>query len=231
MLGKYRAKGLAEKKHFERQFGHNRVDLGLRTGPARGSAGNAAGSGLAMPGQGKGNVVASAKVRGKRPSGALPKLNLCGDIGLRIGRDGTWYYQGGAIGRKRLVKLFASVLRREEDGRYYLVTPVEKVPIAVEAMPFIAVEMRRQGRGKRQSLSFRTNVDDKVKAGRKHPLGFERGPAGSFTPFILVRGGLKARLSRPVYYELVSLAADNPAGQGQGVWSGGTFFPFPAEAS
>ena len=65
----------------------------------------------------------------------------------------------------------------------------------------------------------------------KHPLGFERGPAGSFTPFILVRGGLKARLSRPVYYELVSLAADNPAGQGQGVWSGGTFFPFPAEAS
>jgi uncharacterized protein len=228
MLGKYRAKGLAEKKHFERQFGHNRVDLGLRTGPARRSAG----SSLAMPGQGKGNaVVASAKARGKRPSRALPKLNLCGDIGLKIGRDGTWYYQTGAIGRKRLVKLFASVLRREEDGRYYLVTPVEKVPIAVEAMPFIAVEMRRQGRGKRQNLSFRTNVDDTVKAGRKHPLGFDRGPAGSFTPFILVRDGLKARLSRPVYYELAALAADNPAGKGQGVWSGGVFFPFPAEAS
>ena len=176
-------------------------------------------------------VVASAKARGKRPSGALPKLNLCGDIGLKIRRDGTWYYQGGAIGRKGLVKLFASVLRYERDGRYYLVTPVEKVPIAVEAMPFIAVEMRRQGRGKKQSLSFRTNVDDTVKAGRKHPLGFERGPAGGFTPFILVRDGLKARLSRPVYYELAALAAKNPSGKGEGVWSGGAFFRFPAEAS
>ena len=176
-------------------------------------------------------VVASAKARGKRPSGALPKLNLCGDIGLKIRRDGMWYYQGGAIGRKGLVKLFASVLRYEKDGRYYLVTPVEKVPIAVEAMPFIAVEMRRQGRGKKQSLSFRTNVDDTVKAGRKHPLGFERGPAGGFTPFILVRDGLKARLSRPVYYELAALAAKNPSGKGEGVWSGGAFFRFPAEAS
>lgn len=232
MLGKYRAKGLAEKKHFERQFGHNRVDLGLRTGPARRSAGNPAGSGLAMPRQDRSDaVVASAKARGKRPSGALPKLNLCGDIGLKIGRDGTWYYQGGAIGRKGLVKLFASVLRYEKDGRYYLVTPVEKVPIAVEAMPFIAVEMRRQGRGKKQSLSFRTNVDDTVKAGRKHPLGFERGPAGGFTPFILVRDGLKARLSRPVYYELAALAAKNPSGKGEGVWSGGAFFPLPAETS
>jgi hypothetical protein len=185
-----------------------------------------------MPGQGKSNaVVASAKARGKRPSRALPKLNLCGDIGLKIGRDGTWYYQGGAIGRKGLVKLFASVLRYEKDGRYYLVTPVEKVPIAVEAMPFIAVEMRRQGRGKKQSLSFRTNVDDTVKAGRKHKLGFERGPAGGFTPFILVRDGLKARLSRPVYYELAALAAKDPKGKGEGVWSGGAFFPFPAEAS
>lgn len=232
MLGKYRAKGLAEKKHFERQFGHNRVDLGLRTGPARRSAGNPAGSGLAMPRQDRSDaVVASAKARGKRPSGALPKLNLCGDIGLKIGRDGTWYYQGGVIGRKGLVKLFASVLRYEKDGRYYLVTPVEKVPIAVEAMPFIAVEMRRQGRGKKQSLSFRTNVDDTVKAGRKHKLGFERGPAGGFTPFIFVRDGLKARLSRPVYYELAALAAKNPSGKGEGVWSGGAFFPFPAEAS
>jgi uncharacterized protein len=228
MLGKYRAKGLAEKKHFERQFGHNRVDLGLRTGPARRSAGSL----LAVSGQHKrGAVVASANARGKRPAGALPKLNLCGDIGLKIGRDGTWYYQGGAIGRKGLVKLFASVLRYEKDGRYYLVTPVEKVPIAVEAMPFIAVEMRRQGRGKRQSLSFRTNVDDEVRAGRRHPLGFERGPAGGFTPFILVRDGLKARLSRPVYYELAALAAKNPADKGEGVWSGGAFFPFPAEAS
>jgi hypothetical protein len=181
-----------------------------------------------MPGQDKSDaVVASATARGKQASGALPKLNLCGDIGLKIGRDGTWYYQGGAIGRKGLVKLFASVLRREEDGRFYLVTPVEKVPIAVEAMPFVAVEMSRHGRGKSQNLSFRTNVDDTVIAGPKHPLGFERGPAESFTPFVLVRDGLKARLSRPVYYELAALAAERRAGEGPGVWSGGAFFPFP----
>ncbi len=230
MIGKYRAKGLAEKKHFERQFGHNRVDLVLRCGKERLCAGNPTGGGLAMPGQDKSHaVVASAKARGKRPSGALPKLNLCGDIGLKIGRDGTWYYQGGAFARKGLVKLFASVLRRENDGLYYLVTPVEKVPIAVEAMPFVAVAMSRKGRGRKQSLSFRTNVDDTVIAGRKHKLGFERGPARGFTPFILVRDGLKARLSRPVYYELAALAGQGPAGEGQGVWSGGVFFPFPAE--
>src|SRR5262245_66032465 len=175
MLGKYRAKGVTEKKHFDRQFGHNRVDLGLRTGPPR----RPDGSSPAMPGQCKCNaVVASVKARGKRPSRALPKLNLWGDIGLKIGRDGTWYYQTGAIRRKRLVKLFASVLRREEAGRYYLVTPVEKVPIAVEAMPFIAVEMRRQGRGKRQRLSFRKHVDGTGEAGGEHSLDIESAPAG-----------------------------------------------------
>lgn len=171
-------------------------------------------------------VVAPEKGGGKRPSAPLPKLNLCGDIGLRIGRDGTWYYQGGPIGRKGLVKLFASVLRLEDDGRYYLVTPVEKVPIAVEAMPFVAVEMVREGRGESQNLSFRSNVDDVVTAGPEHPLGFEPEPQG-FTPFVSVRGGLKARLARPVYYELAALATERGGGEGLGVWSGGQFFPFP----
>src|SRR5262245_44440741 len=92
-------------------------------------------------------VVSSARPRGKRPAGTLPQLNRIGGSGRKYGREGTWYYQGGAIGRKGLVKLFASVLRYEKDGSYYLVTPVEKVPIAVEAMPFIAVVMTRQGRG------------------------------------------------------------------------------------
>jgi len=173
-------------------------------------------------------VVAPEKSRGKRPSAALPKLNLCGDIGLKIGRDGTWYYQGGPIGRKGLVKLFASVLRLEDDGRYYLVTPVEKVPIAVEAMPFIAVDMVRAGSGESQTLSFRSNVDDVVIAGRKHPLGFEPGPEGSLTPFVLVRDGLKAQLARPVYYELAALAVKRPGGEGLGVWSSGEFFAFPS---
>ena len=157
----------------------------------------------------------------------MPKLNLCGDIGLKIGRDGTWYYQGGPIGRKGLVKLFASVLRLEEDGCFYLVTPVEKVPIEVESLPFVAVEMWREGSGEAQSLTFRSNVDDVVTAGLKHPLGFQAGPKGSFTPFILVRAGLKARLARPVYYELAALAVETPGSEAQGVWSGGVFFPFP----
>ncbi len=182
-----------------------------------------------MPDRDRGEaVVASEKAGGKRTSKALPKLNPCGDIGLKIGHDGTWYYQGGAIGRKGLVKLFASVLRLEDDGRYYLVTPVEKVPIAVETTPFIAVEMRREGQGKGQSLTFRSNVDDIVTAGPDHPLGFQPGPGGSLIPFIVVRDGLKARLARPVYYELAALAVEPPLADPPGVWSSGAFFPFPA---
>ena len=184
-----------------------------------------------MADQGKSDaVVASEKACGKPAPGALPKLNLCGDIGLKIGHDGTWYYQGSPIARKELVKLFASVLRLEADGRYYLVTPVEKVPIAVETMPFLAVAMNREGRGEEQILTFLTNVDDRVAAGPHHPLGFQPGSAG-LTPFILVRDGLKARLSRPVYYEFAALAIETSAPEGPGVWSGGTFFPFPAESS
>jgi uncharacterized protein len=167
-------------------------------------------------------VVAPGKVPGKGPEPSLPKLNLCGDIGLKIGRDGTWYYQGSPIARKGLVKLFASVLRCEEDGRYYLVTPVEKVPIEVESLPFLAVEMQREGEGERQTLTFRTNVDDIVTAGPEHPLGFDHA-----TPFVLVRGGLRARLARPVYYELAALAIETGAPEHVGVWSGGAFFPFP----
>jgi uncharacterized protein len=181
-----------------------------------------------MPDRDRGDaVVASEKAGGKRTSKALPKLNPCGDIGLKIAHDGTWYYQGGAIGRKGLVKLFASVLRLEDDGRYYLVTPVEKVPIVVETTPFVAVEMSREGRDRGQSLTFRSNVDDLVTAGPRHPLGFQPGPAESFIPFVLVRDGLKARLARPVYYELAALALEASASGGPGVWSGGTFFPFP----
>jgi uncharacterized protein len=173
-------------------------------------------------------VVAPEKGSGKRPSASLPKLNLCGDIGLKIGRDGTWYYQGGPIGRKGLVKLFASVLRLEPDGLYYLVTPVEKVPIVVEAMPFVAVAMVRTGGGETQELSFRSNVDDVVTAGPEHPLGFEPGPERSFTPFVVMRDGLRARLARPVYYELAALATERVGGEGPGVWSSGQFFPFPS---
>jgi hypothetical protein len=162
--------------------------------------------------------------RGK-PAQARRAPESCGDIGLKIGVDGTWYYQGSPIGRKPLVKLFASVLRQEHDGSYYLVTPVEKVPIAVEDAPFLAVSMQAEGVGEMQVLSFRTNLDETVSAGREHPLSFRAGNDGSITPFILVRDGLQARLNRPVYYDLVAAAVEK---EGRlGVFSDGVFFPFP----
>jgi hypothetical protein len=174
-------------------------------------------------------LVASGGGRGKPTPATLPKINSCGDIGLKIGRDGTWYYEGSPIGRKTLVRLFASVLRREEDG-YYLVTPVEKVPIEVEDAPFLAVAMEAIGEGKSQTLRFRTNLDDMVEAGPKHGLSFRVEPDGSFTPYVELRDGLPARLTRPVFYELVALAGEGSAGR-QGVWSNGVFFAFPATAS
>ena len=180
-----------------------------------------------MPDQDKRDrLVASGKVGGKPGNSILPNLNVCGDIGLKIARDGTWYYQGGPIGRKPLVKLFASVLRREDDG-FYLVTPVEKVPIAVEGEPFVAVEMSCEGQGKDQRLTFRTNVDDVVTAGAGHRIGFRAAPGGGHAPFVVVRDGLQAQLARPVYYELATLAVETEAGTG--VWSGGSFFPFPMD--
>ena len=136
-----------------------------------------------------------------------------------------------AIGRKPLVKLFASVLRLEKDGQYYLVTPAEKALIHVEDAPFLAVAMTIEGSGKRQRLSFRTNLDETVEAGSKHPLSFRPEKNGSFTPFVLVRDRLKARLTRPVYYELVAAAVNERRDKKElGVWSGGTFFRFRAQA-
>lgn len=175
-------------------------------------------------------LVALDEVRGKPGSGQERGPQECGDIGLKIGRDGTWYYRESAIGRKPLVRLFASVLRREEDGRYYLVTPAEKVLVTVEDAPFLAVEMRVEGTGRQQRLSFRTNIDDWVAAGTGHPLSFRVATGGSSVPYILVRDRLEARLARPVYYELVAAAASELRGGSEalGVWSGGTFFPFPA---
>ncbi len=172
-------------------------------------------------------------VGGKPSRPSLPNLNVCGDIGLKIARDGTWFYQGAPIRRRPLVKLFSSVLRRDADGGFYLVTPVEKVPIEVEAEPFVAVAMERRGSGEAQRLTFRTNVDDMVAADNEHPLGFRPAADGSApysAPYIVVRHGLRARLSRPVYYELADLAIEFGPARRPGVWSGGTFFPFPAPA-
>ncbi|MDQ0473629.1 DUF1285 domain-containing protein [Labrys wisconsinensis] len=150
---------------------------------------------------------------------------FCGDIDMRIAADGTWYYLGSPIGRLPLVKLFASILRRDPE-RYVLVTPVERVGIAVEDAPFVAVEMAVAGEAPSRTLSFRTNVDDWTVAGPDHPLRFEAGASDGLKPYVHVRAGLWARVSRALFYDLVAMG-ETRAVDGVdmfGVASGGSFF-------
>jgi uncharacterized protein len=145
---------------------------------------------------------------------------------MRIARDGTWFYRGSPIGRLPLVKLFASVLRREPDGSYWLVTPAERGRIEVEDAPFLAVELERKGDDREQRLTFRTNLDEFVTLGPDRPLRVETAADGQPAPYILVRDRLEARLARPVFYELVDLGVEEPIASTVefGVWSSGTFF-------
>src|SRR5437868_4792287 len=147
----------------------------------------------------------------------------CGCSGMRIARDGTWYHEGRPIRRPAMVRLFSTVLRREPDGNHVLVTPVEKLDIEVESTAFRAVEMRREGEGRDQRLAFRLDSGDAVILGPDHPLRIVDTPNGP-SPRLLVRHGLEAELTRPVYYELADVAIAN-GGQPHGVWSGGLFFP------
>lgn len=151
----------------------------------------------------------------------------CGEIDIRIRADGVWEHEGRPIARPALVKLFARVLRREPDGGYCLVTPVEKMTIRVEDLPFLAVAVESEGAGAARVLAFRLQTGDAVLAGPGHALTFDSDPAsGQPRPALHVRGGLWARLSRPVYYELAELALAEHAGDGPaGLWSGGAFFP------
>ncbi|AYD01696.1 DUF1285 domain-containing protein [Neorhizobium sp. NCHU2750] len=129
---------------------------------------------------------------------------FCGDLDMEIAADGTWFYMGTPIGRAPLVRLFSTVLRRDEDGKTYLVTPVEKVGIRVADAPFLAVEMQVVERGAHPVLTFRTNVGDVVEIDHDHPLRFEtKGEEGQLKPYLLVRGRLEALVSRPVMYDLV----------------------------
>jgi len=150
----------------------------------------------------------------------------CGDLDMRIARDGTWFYRGSPIGRLALVKLFASVLRRDPDGSYSLVTPAERGRIEVEDVPFLAVALTVQGEGREQELIFRTNLDDIVTAGPDNPLRIETAASGEPTPYILVRDDIEARLARSVFYDLVELGRQEPIGETRqfGVWSRGWFF-------
>lgn len=152
----------------------------------------------------------------------------CGSSEMRIARDGTWFHQGSPIGRQAMVRLFSTILRREPDGGYVLVTPVEKLDIEVEDAPFVAVELKSEGEGKERSLAFRLNTGDMVVAGADRPLRLRDGVDGPH-PYVEVRRGLDALIARPVYYELAELAlaegSDPP-----GLWSSGVFFPLGASA-
>lgn len=130
--------------------------------------------------------------------------DFCGDLDMEIKADGTWFYLGTPIGRMPLVQLFSSVLRKDADGKTYLVTPVEKVGIRVEDAPFLAVEMNVSGEGDNQVITFRTNVGDVVEVGPDKPLRFvDEDGTGGLKPYVLIRGRLEALLARPVMYELV----------------------------
>jgi hypothetical protein len=161
----------------------------------------------------------------------LPPVQLwnppfCGDIDMRIAGDGSWFYMGTPIGRPALVRLFSTILKHE-DGKYFLVTPVEKVGIRVDDAPFMAVEMRKSSAPHGPLLQFRTNVDDWVDCDAAHRLRFERSEAGGLTPYLHVRADLWAKVTRPLYYELVDMGEERMI-DGQtmfGVESGGAFFP------
>ncbi|HXC54814.1 MAG TPA: DUF1285 domain-containing protein [Rhizomicrobium sp.] len=150
----------------------------------------------------------------------------CGDIDIRIARDGTWYHEGTPVGRKELVRLFSTILRRDPDG-FVLVTPGEKMRIVVEDAPFLAVLVDAAGAGRDQSLTFTTNVGDETVAGPENPIRVETDPVtGAPAPYVHVRKGLEARIARAVFYQLADLGVPGDSADAGylGVWSGGRFF-------
>ena len=190
---------------------------------------------MAKTGQGGLEAIAAALPR-ERAKGAPPvqlwNPPFCGDLDLRIAADGTWFYLNSPIGRPALVKLFASVLKREGD-KYYLVTPAEKVGLIVEEVPFLAVELKVEHGARGQVLTFRTNVDDWVDAGADHALRFEPEPAtGGLKPYLHVRRELWAKVTRALFYDLVELGEEREiAGRRMfGIASDAAFFVM-AEAS
>jgi uncharacterized protein len=166
------------------------------------------------------------------PAGkALPPVHLwnppfCGDLDMRIAGDGTWFYMGTPIGRPALVRLFSTILRRE-GGKYFLVTPVEKVGIRVDDAPFLAVEMLNESDSRGSLLRFRTNVDDWVACDAAHRLRFEMADDGGLMPYLHVRSDLWAKVTRALYYDLVDMGEERMVDGHQmfGVTSAGEFFP------
>jgi uncharacterized protein len=189
---------------------------------------------MAKAGQGGLDAIAAGLPRENKGLPPVERWNppFCGDIDMRIGADGTWFYQKTPIGRAALVKLFASVLKREGD-KYVLVTPVEKVGIVVDDAPFLAVEMNASVGNAGRILQFRTNVDDWISAGPGHALRFEPQPkTGGLKPYLHIRRDLWAKVTRALFYDLVALGEERDV-EGKtmfGVFSQGEFFAM-AEAS
>ncbi len=158
-----------------------------------------------------------------------PKIRVvCDGLDMRIDREGVWYYQGSPIRRKELVCLFASVLTRNEAGEYWLITPSEICNVEVEDVPFLAVELFFSGAGREQIISLRSNVDEIVSVDNDHPLYVIDHPeTGEPSPYLVMRNGIEARLTRAVFYELVSMGVEEPVDGALffGVWSRGSFFP------
>jgi uncharacterized protein len=185
-----------------------------------------------MPQRGLDGLTAAARDAANAGSGekGLPPVHLwnppfCGDLDMRIASDGTWFYLGTPIGRPALVRLFSTILKRE-DGRYFLVTPVEKVGIRVDDAPFLAVEMQKVNDEGSRLLRFRTNVDDWVACDAAHRLRFEAAADGGLTPYLHVRADLWAKVTRAIYYDLVDMGEERMVDGRQmfGVSSAGEFF-------
>jgi uncharacterized protein len=189
----------------------------------------------------------SGGAEGQEPRKPRSRIN-CGRLDMRIARDGTWFYHGSPIGRKEMVRLFATILERRADGSYWLASPAEEGIIDVDDVPFLAVELFQAAAGRDQRLSFRTNLDEIVPLDAAHPLRLvtdapaamqdspSQGPhddSRGAVPYLFVRKGLEARLSRAVYYELVELGVEErrDGAPEYGVWSAGLFFPLGMLAS
>ena len=174
-------------------------------------------------------IAAAAQKAGKKgpPPVHLWNPPFCGDLDMRIARDGTWFYLGTPIGRKPLVKLFSSIIRKDGDD-YFLVTPVEKVGIIVDDAPFVAVDFDASGTGAQQVLTFTTQVDDVAVAGPNNPIRVERhAETGEPAPYVLIRSNLEALIDRKSFYRLIDLGVHRKV-DGEswfGLWSSGVFFP------
>lgn len=176
------------------------------------------------------SLAEAARQAGKKGLPPIHKWNpaFCGDLDMRIARDGTWFYLGTPIGRPELVRLFSTILKREGDS-YFLVTPGEKVGITVDDAPFVAVDFEAGGAGEGQNLLFETNVGDKVLAGPENPIRVVRDPdSGEPSPYVMVRDGLEALIDRKSFYRLVEIGARQDGWFG--LWSGGAFFRIIPEA-